>query len=199
MSEEQKILESLNLVNINLKAIGKNQKGYNYKFRGIDDVLNSLNPLFKEFSIITLRKNIEVDRIIRPYKDKYGKDKEHVEVFLKCEYVFKSLIDGSEVVSSGFGEGQDSSGGDKASSMATSNSYKYVIFEMFNISTDEQKDSDQRTAIIAKQDTRNYKPDMLLALIEQSGTEPTEKTCTWVDNLPKEELKKHILAYEAKL
>jgi len=136
------ILSSLDAVNQELQAIGKNQQGYGYKFRGIDDVLNTLNPLFKKHKILTRREGIQCDRVVR----KNDKDKSIVEVFVQCEYVFTSLIDGTEFRSAGFGEGQDSSGGDKASSMATSNTYKYVIFEMFNIATDEQRDSDQVTA-----------------------------------------------------
>lgn len=139
------ILSSIQQVNEELEAIGKNQKGYGYNFRGIDDVLNALNPLFKKHKIVTLRRNLTSERMVRNV-EKNGKTKEYVEVFLQADYIFKSLIDGSEIVSQGFGEGQDTSGGDKASSMATSNSYKYVIFEMFNIATNEQKDSDQVTA-----------------------------------------------------
>lgn len=176
MSKEKvdAILTSMAKVQQSLDAIKKDQQGYGYKFRGIDQVLNTLNPLFKENHIVTLRRNVKSNRVVRevtttkdmlqvvtdenglPIKDEKGKDvktmqpktttKQYVEVMMEAEYVFKSLIDGSEIVTEGFGEGQDTSGGDKASSMATSNAYKYVIFEMFNIATDEQKDSDQVTA-----------------------------------------------------
>lgn len=141
-----KIYEQMLKVNAELKAIGKDQEGYGYKFRGIDDVFFSLNPLFKKYGIITTRKNVQVQRNVREVTDKYGKQKNFVEVFLQADYAFVSLEDGSEIVTTGFGEGQDTSGGDKASSMATSNAYKYVIFEMFNIATQEQQDSDQATA-----------------------------------------------------
>lgn len=147
MSEKVgKIFPALAKVQEELEAIGKNQKGYGYKFRGIDDVLNAMHPLFKKHKIITTRRDIESAREVRTVVDKNGKEKQFIEVFIKAKYAFVSLEDGSEVVTEGFGEGQDTSGGDKASSMATSNSYKYVIFEMFNIATEEQKDSDQVTA-----------------------------------------------------
>lgn len=133
-------------VNEDLNVIAKDQKGYGYYFRGIDQVLNALNPLFRKYKILTRRENLVVRRETRLN----AKGKEIVEAFLECDYIFTSLEDGSEIRSCGFGEGQDSSGGDKASSMATSNSYKYVIFEMFNIATEEQKDSDQMTAIVAE-------------------------------------------------
>lgn len=143
------ILESMAKIQEELDAIKKDQKGFGYKFRGIDQVLNAMNPLFKKHKVVTLRRNLQSVRNVRAVQSKDGKVKDFVEVEMKADYVFKSLVDGSEIVSEGFGEGQDTSGGDKASSMATSNSYKYVIFEMFNIATEEQKDSDQVAAEIS--------------------------------------------------
>lgn len=176
MSENNTIYESMANVNEELNGIGKNQEGFNYKFRGIDDVLNTLNPLFKKHKIITLRRNLNSQREVRSFVDKYGKDKTFVEVFLQADYVFKSLIDGSEIVTQGFGEGQDTSGGDKASSMATSNSYKYVIFEMFNIATNEQKDSDQITAEVSKKNTTSkYKKEVKAAPKKEDKSEDAPK------------------------
>ena len=169
------ILKAMDKINQDLAPIGKNQQGYGYKFRGIDDVLNALNPLFKKHKVIVCRRNLHSERVVREVEKGPSKDvvetehtdskevtttthnsstKQYVEVFVNCEYVFTSLEDGSEIVSEGFGEGQDSSGGDKASSMATSNSFKYVIFEMFSIATDEQRDSDQITARNADGDAK---------------------------------------------
>lgn len=141
-----KIYEALFNVFKEIKPIGKDQKGYGYNFRGIDDVLNALHPLFKKYGIITRRDNVVVTRQSRVN----AKGKEQTEVTLKADYYFTSLEDGSEIKTMGMGEGIDSSGGDKATSMATSNSYKYVIFELFNIATEEQQDSDQVTAKEAK-------------------------------------------------
>jgi len=140
---ENKILNSLAKVNEELFAIEKDQQGYGYKFRGINQVLNALHPLFKKYKIVTRREIIDIDRQVRFVE---SKKKEFVEVFIKCDYIFTSLEDGSELRTQGFGEGQDTSGGDKAAAMATSNAYKYVIFELFNIATEDQKDSDQVTA-----------------------------------------------------
>lgn len=142
-----KIYESLQSVNEELNAIKKDQKGYNYNFRGIDSVLNAIGPLFKKFGIITRRVNAEIINF-PDYVDKKGNKVNHF--LLKATYMFTSTIDGSEIFSVGFGEGMD--GQDKAIGCATSNAYKYVIFEMFNIATEEQIDSDQKTAIENKVD-----------------------------------------------
>jgi hypothetical protein len=136
------ILKALDAVNQELQSIAKNQQGYGYKFRGIDQVFQHLSPLFKKHKILTRREVVSATRSVRTN----AKGKEIVEVELLCNYIFTSLVDGSEFTTQGYNEGQDCSGGDKAASMATSNSYKYVIFEMFNIATNEQKDSDQVTA-----------------------------------------------------
>lgn len=149
------ILLSLQAVNNEISEIKKDQSGHGYKFRGINQVLNTLSPLFKKHNILTKRRNVQISRSVRNALDKYGKEKSVVETFIsKCDYVFISTVDGSEFVTEGFGEGIDQSGGDKSSAMAISNSYKYVIFEMFNIATEEQKDSDQVTAEEAKKDSK---------------------------------------------
>lgn len=150
------ILKSLQIVNEELGSIAKDQQGHGYKFRGIDQVFQNIGPLFKKHGVLVSRRNLVATHSIRDVEklnkyakteaDKYQK-KQYLETFINsCDYVFTSTKDGSEFVTQGFGEGQDTSGGDKSSSMATSNSYKYVIFEMFSIPTAEQQDSDQVTA-----------------------------------------------------
>jgi hypothetical protein len=151
------ILEALENINKELDAIKKDQQGYGYKFRGINQVLNALSPLCKKYGVIVGRRNLITERSVRSVitVDKQGneREKQYVETFIKsCDYVFTSTKDGSEFVTQGFGEGQDSSGGDKSASMADSNSYKYTVFGLFNIATEEQKDSDQVTAITKQSD-----------------------------------------------
>lgn len=168
------ILKSLHAVNEELAAITKNQQGHNYKFRGIDQVFNSLAPLFKKYGVLVSRRNLESERIVRTVVGKYG-PKDYIETFIKkCDYVFTSTKDGSEFITQGFGEGQDSSGGDKSASMATSNAYKYVIFEMFSIATEEQKDSDQRTAEQAERDAKETR-DVENNRKNQANNKPPEK------------------------
>lgn len=137
-----KIYEAMAKVHAELDAIAKDQQGHGYKFRGINQVLNALHPLFKKHKIVTKREVILWERSSRTN----SRDKEVSEVKLHCKYSFVSLEDGSALETHGVGEGLDSSGSDKATGMALSNAYKYVVFEMFNISTEEQQDSDQATA-----------------------------------------------------
>ena len=138
-----KIHQALQKVNDELGAIKKDQSGFNYKFRGIYQVMNAISPLFKKHGIVVRRENVVItqDPQVRDVK---GKPTIMNRCLLIADYVFVSTEDGSELSSSGFGEGEDK--GDKAVGCATSNAYKYVIFEMFNIPTEDQEDSDMKTA-----------------------------------------------------
>jgi len=140
--EVGKIYKALQNVNDELEAIKKDQKGFNYNFRGIDKAMNAMNPLFKKHGILVRRSLVEGSVQHQVYEGDNKKKQNHV--ILMCNYHFFSTEDGSEVTSLGFGEGMDK--GDKALACAISNSYKYVIFEMFNIATEEQIDSDMKTA-----------------------------------------------------
>jgi hypothetical protein len=151
------IYSSLAKVQEELKPIAKGQQGYGYKFRSIDDVMCALSPLLKKYQIIIRKENLTIEHATRSITDKNGKEKHYAEAVIQCDYVFTSLIDGSEVRTSGGNGGQDSSGGDKAISMCYSNSYKYMLFELFCIPTDEQKDSDQVTAAEASKRGSAYR------------------------------------------
>ena len=155
-----KIYAAMQKIQAGLGSIAKDQKGHGYNFRGIDQVQNTLQPLMKEAKVIVTRHNVQIlshKEVAVPKFDSYKKqfvDKRYIECVVQIVYRWVSLEDGSFIETEGFGEGQDNSGGDKALSMATSNAYKYVVFEMFNIATEEQKDSDQNTAITAEKETK---------------------------------------------
>ena len=151
-----KIYEAMANVHRGLDAIAKDQDGHGYKFRGINQVLNALHPLFKKYKVAVRRTIDSYERTTRVNQ----RDKEVSEVRLRCKYAFVSLEDGSEILTEGVGEGMDSSGSDKATGMALSNAFRYVCFEFFAIATEEQEDSDQVTAKEhkkeeVKEDTKN--------------------------------------------
>ena len=141
-----KIYQALSEVNKAMDVILKNQQGHNHKFRGIDQVLDKLGPVLKNNSVMMLRDNFEVSYSSREAESKYGK-KTYNMCQVKFDISFVSLEDGSSLKTQAIGEGQDTSGTDKASAMAQSNALKYAIFQSFSIPTIDQKDSDQSTAI----------------------------------------------------
>ncbi len=99
-----------------------------YKFRGIDQVLNALNPLLSEAKLCILPKMVERFQEERPTKDGKG-----VLFFVKvtCDFKLVSAKDGSFDVVTFYGEGMDSA--DKATNKAMSAAYKYMAFETFCI------------------------------------------------------------------
>lgn len=138
MSNE--ILKALDSINQELLVIGKDQKGFGYNFRGIDDAINTLGPLLKKNNVIVSREVVSFES--GSYKD--AKDKHVNTVTAVFKYNFTSTKDGSVLTTEGIGSGEDR--GDKHVACAISNSYKYAIFELFTIATKEMQDSDQKYA-----------------------------------------------------
>lgn len=161
-----KILEALGNINAELGVIEKDQKGHGYMFRGINQVMNALKPLVAKYKVLVKRENVKVayktfDVETPSYKE--GEPPKKKTIFrteLECDYVFVSCEDGSEFRTRGFGEAVDNASfSDKSTAMAISNTYKYVIFELFNIAVEEQADSDQDTADKKEKESKFAKPD----------------------------------------
>ena len=94
----------------------------------------------KKHGIVVRRVVLEV----MPIQSEKEKEKGMNHFLVRVNYAFRSTKDGSEVLTWGTGEGTDKT--DKAVACALSNSYKYVIWELFNIATEELQDSDMKTA-----------------------------------------------------
>lgn len=130
-----------------LPPIGKNQRNeqQNFMFRGIDDVLNALNPLLYQWGVYYVPHVLE--RIDATRKTARGNDLYVVN--LHVEYTFHGY-DGDTVVADAWGEGTDS--GDKATNKAMTGAMKYALFQAFAISTQEAQDSDHSTPEESRQD-----------------------------------------------
>lgn len=113
----------------------KNQNGQ-YNFRGIDDVINALSPLYVANKLLVLPEVLE--RTCDERHSKSGAPLFYVTV--KTRFVLVSVEDESQVVVGPFyGEAMDSS--DKATNKAMSAAYKYFAFQTFAIPT-EADDAD---------------------------------------------------------
>lgn len=118
-------------------AIGKgktNQK-QNFKYRGVDDVLNVMHPLFAKHGIFVAPTVLEQTRESRSSS---GGGTLNYSI-LRVKYTFYSK-DGSYIEAVVVGEGMDS--GDKASNKAMSVAFKYACFQIFCIPTEEMVDPD---------------------------------------------------------
>ena len=123
-------------------GIGKNNQttGYaSFKFRGIDDVYNSIAPLLSEFGLVIIPRVI--DRITEHRVTKSGGTLYYVS--LHVEFDFIATDDGTKHTASVWGEAMDN--GDKAANKAMSAAYKYVCLQAFCIPTEGDNDADGTT------------------------------------------------------
>lgn len=121
-------------------AIGKNSKNaqQGFMYRGIDAVMNALQPALVQHGIFVVPEVLEQKREERVT----GKGGNLIYSVIKMKYSFIAA-DGSRVCATVIGEGMDS--GDKASNKAMSVAFKYACFQVFCIPTEEMKDPDADT------------------------------------------------------
>ena len=131
------IYESILAVMSDVGVIGKNTKNtqQGFMFRGIDAVMNALQPAMLKNHIFVVPEVIEQTREERLSKQ----GATLIYSILKMKYTFYAE-DGSSVSAVIIGEGMDS--GDKASNKAMSIAFKYACFQVFCIPTEEMKDPD---------------------------------------------------------
>lgn len=135
--ENGQIYAAISAAMADISAIGKykyNQK-QDFKFRGIDDVMNALKPILTKNKIFTVPQVLEQTREIKGT----AKGGELRYSLLRIAFRFYAT-DGSFVEAVTLGEGMDS--GDKASNKAMAIAYKYALFQVFCIPTEEMTDPD---------------------------------------------------------
>lgn len=124
-----------------IDAIGKNgeSKDYNgkvqYKFRGIDQVYNALNPVMAKYGVFVCPEILDQTRENRTSSN----GKPLIYSILTVRFTVYAP-DGSSIQMVIIGEGMDS--GDKATNKAMSIAMKYAMFQLFMIPTDEMRDPD---------------------------------------------------------
>lgn len=135
--ENGQIYAAISAAMADIGAISKDKysKEIGYKFRGIDDVMNALKPVLTKNKIFTVPQVLEQTReervTVKGVKLRYS--------LLKIAFRFYAT-DGSFVEAVTLGEGMDS--GDKASNKAMAIAYKYALFQVFCIPTEEMTDPD---------------------------------------------------------
>ena len=120
----------------------KNNQGGGYSYRGVDDVLNALNPLLAKHGLVIVPQVVRRECDILASKS--GGTLRYV--CLTVDYEVSSAVDGSQTTARVVGEAFDS--GDKATAKALSMAYKYLCFQLFAIpivgaSHDNETDSDE--------------------------------------------------------
>lgn len=135
--EKKNIFECINAVMRDVGAVGKDSVNpqQNYKYRGIDAVMNALHPAMEKHGLFVLPDVIEQTREER----QTSRGGVLIYSIVKVNYKFYAP-DGSFAEATVIGEGMDS--GDKATNKAMSAAFKYALFQVFCIPTEEMKDSE---------------------------------------------------------
>ena len=138
--EEKQIYKLISKAMGEIGAIGKDSVNQQQKFnyRGIDAVMNALNPVMQKnglFCVPEVMNQVREERIT-------GNGGTLKYSILTVKYTMYAP-DGSSVSTVVIGEGMDS--GDKASNKAMSVAFKYAMFQLFCIPTEEMVDPDSET------------------------------------------------------
>lgn len=131
------IYETIAAVMSEIGAVGKTSKNaqQGFMFRGIDAVMNAINPALIKFKLFI------VPEVLEQTREERTTSKGGVLIYSICKmkYTFYAE-DGSNISAVVIGEGMDS--GDKATNKAMSIAFKYACFQTFCIPTEEMVDPD---------------------------------------------------------
>lgn len=136
--EQVLIYEAMTAVMAAMGPIAKSREniGQHYKFRGIDDVYNLVQPIFAKHGIFMTCEVLSESASER--ESKSGGILLYRILKLRYRFIAK---DGSYVQTEVVGEGMDS--GDKSANKAMSVGQKYAILQAFLVPTDEPKDPEE--------------------------------------------------------
>lgn len=135
-----KIFSLIPKIMADIKPIGKDQRNsvQNYKFRGIDDMYNTIHPVLTKHGVFCCPRVINTESS----EIDCGDNKTAYRVILTVAHRFYAE-DGSCIEVITVGEGLDRS--DKASNKALSAAMKYAFIELFSIPTEDMEDSDRES------------------------------------------------------
>ena len=140
------IYSLMSRVMADIGAVGKNQTNAfdKYKFRGIDDVYNAVQPAMVKHGVFCVPEVVE--QHVNQVQTSQGKPA--MQVILRVQHTFYAP-DGSSVSAITLGEAMDR--GDKAGNKAMSAAFKYALFETFCIPTEEDKDTENHSPEVGAQ------------------------------------------------
>lgn len=128
------IFESIASVQADVDFIGKDKQttsGSRFNYRGVDQVLNTLHPLFAKHKVFAVPNVLEI--ITREQRRTQSGGEVTYQV-VKVQYTFYAE-DGTSLSAVVIGEAMDS--GDKVSNKCMSVAYKYACFQVLSIPTEE--------------------------------------------------------------
>lgn len=163
-------------------AVGKNSRNQQqgFMYRGIDAVMNAINPVMAKFGLFIVPEVLEQTREERTN----AKGTTLLYSILKIKYTLYAP-DGSNVSCVVIGEGMDT--GDKASNKAMAIGLKYAAFQLFMIPTEEMIDPDSETHNVAPKAAKpktEEKPKQAAAKVQVTTTAQIPQTAPPADPVP---------------
>src|SRR3990170_4738956 len=134
------IHEKISLIMSEIGAIekGSTNPQQGYKFRGIDEIANALNPLLSKHKVFC------VPNVLTNHREERQTRNGGILIYtiMEIEYTFFAT-DGSCITAKVIGEAMDS--GDKSCNKAMSAAQKYAFLQIFCIPTEDPKDTEEET------------------------------------------------------
>lgn len=159
--KKMNIYEAISRCMEEIGAVGKDavNKQQGFKYRGIDAVMNAINPALVKNHVFI------VPEVLDQQRQERTTNKGTVLIYSICriKYTFYAE-DGSCIEAVTVGEGMDS--GDKATNKAMAIAFKYACFQVFCIPTEEMKDPDEETQDQVKPQFNPATPEQLRKLNE---------------------------------
>lgn len=145
-----KIFKQMSEVMKDIGSVSKDQKNVaqGFKFRGIDQFVNSLYPALTKNGVFMAPRCVREEHELKDVTRSSGKTGTDKHVTIMMEYDFFAE-DGSKVTVGPIpAEGLDS--GDKATNKALSAALKYALIQTFSIPTEDMAEADLETPEIGK-------------------------------------------------
>lgn len=171
---EGKIYSAISKAMVEIGAVGKNQKNQQqgFMYRGIDAVMNAINPALINNGIFV------VPEVLEQTREERTTSKGNLLIYSICKVKYTFFAeDGSSISAVVIGEGMDS--GDKATNKAMSIAFKYACFQVFCIPTEEMVDPDAevhdvRPQAPAKEEKKEEKKETKKDLYKETPEEKAE-------------------------
>ena len=142
--KKMNIYEAISKCMEEIGAVGKDDvnKQQGFKYRGIDAVMNAINPALVKNHVFI------VPEVMDQQRQERTTSKGSVLIYSICRIKYTFFAeDGSYIEAITVGEGMDS--GDKATNKAMAIAFKYACFQVFCIPTEEMKDPDAEVHTVA--------------------------------------------------
>jgi hypothetical protein len=171
------IYKKMSEVMRDIGSVGKDQKNQaqGFKFRGIDQFVNSLYPALTKHGVFMAPRCVNEQHELKEVTRGSGKAGVDKHVTIMMEYDFFAE-DGSKVTVGPIpAEGLDS--GDKATNKALSAALKYALIQTFAIPTEDMAESDLESPEIGRRSSGNVTvtttPVNNVAKLEEKPVEST--------------------------